>query len=78
MSLVQAPAALLSDLSDGLVRCIDVHASGQDAIRLKRMGLCEGRVVEVLSTGNPMVLRISGSRIGLSVQLAALVHAETL
>lgn len=78
MSLVQAPVSLLSDASNGKVRCIDVHALGQDAIRLKRMGICEGRVLEVLATGNPMVLRISGTRVGLSRQLAELVHAEML
>ncbi len=34
------------------------------------MGICEGRVIELVSPGDPMVLRIGATRVGLSRQLA--------
>lgn len=44
-----------------------------EAARLKALGVCEGRLVEVLRTGDALVLRVLGSRIGISRQLAASV-----
>lgn len=44
-----------------------------ESARLKALGVCEGRLVEVLRTGDALVLRVLGSRIGISRQLAASV-----
>lgn len=38
--------------------------------RLMAMGLCEGREVEVVRRGNPLVVRFLGSRVGVSKRLA--------
>ena len=44
-----------------------------DALRLKALGVCEGRLVEVLRTGDAWIVRVLGSRIGISRRLAASV-----
>ncbi len=38
--------------------------------RLKSMGLCLGRTVEVVKSGDPLIVRVYGTRIGLSARLA--------
>ncbi|MCA9140367.1 MAG: ferrous iron transport protein A [Planctomycetales bacterium] len=73
MAIVQAPPTTLADASAGRYRCDQVFAEGENAVRLKRIGLCEGRIVELVGQGDPMVLRIGTSRVGLSRQLAKLV-----
>ena len=50
-----------------------VLGEASDALRLKALGLCEGREVRVLRTGDAWVVRVLGSRIGLSESLAAKV-----
>ena len=46
-----------------------VVGDSQDVLRLKALGLCEGRWVEVLRQGDAWVLRVLGSRIGVSRRL---------
>lgn len=47
-----------------------VDAPGADAVRLKTMGLCEGRSVCLLGHGDPCIVGLMGVRIGLSARLA--------
>jgi Fe2+ transport system protein FeoA len=42
-----------------------------DLQRLEIMGLCEGRTVEVVKRGDPMIVRVLGTRIGIAAELAA-------
>ena len=44
--------------------------------RLKTLGVCVGRRVELVRAGNPLILKIFGSRLGLSAELAARVRVE--
>ena len=44
--------------------------------RLKAMGLCLGRQVEVVLQGNPLVIRLLGARIGVSGCLAKRILVE--
>jgi Fe2+ transport system protein FeoA len=44
--------------------------------RLKMLGVCVGRRVELVKSGDPLILRVFGSRLGLSASLAARVHVE--
>jgi len=44
--------------------------------RLKAMGLCLGRQVEVVRQGNPLVMHLLGARIGLSGRLAKKILVE--
>lgn len=76
MAIVQAPPSTLAGVKPGLYLCTDVHASGQNAVRLKRLGVCQGRVIELVGQGDPMIVRIGTSRVGLSRQLAELVTVD--
>ena len=54
-------------------RVARVLGDAADTLRLKELGLCEGREFRVLRTGDAWVVRVLGSRIGLSQSLAASV-----
>lgn len=66
----------LSDTNCGPVRCLAVDGEGEAAVQLKRMGICSGRILNVIQAGDPMVLSVMGTRLGLSRQLAASVTVE--
>lgn len=69
-----ADERLLTELRAGEVaRVARVEGDSLDACRLKALGVCEGRLIEVLRTGNAWVVRVLGSRIGVSRSLAASV-----
>ena len=53
-----------------------IATDDEDTQRLKTLGVCVGRRVEVARTGNPLILKIFGSRLGLSAELAARVQVE--
>lgn len=40
-----------------------------DIMRLKALGVCQGRWIEVLRKGDAWVLRVLGSRVGVSSRL---------
>ncbi|WP_197526215.1 FeoA domain-containing protein [Botrimarina colliarenosi] len=54
-------------------RVVRVLGETAESARLRALGVCEGRLVEVLRTGDAWVLRVLGSRIGISRELAASV-----
>lgn len=47
-----------------------VEASDDDMHRLMTMGICIGRRIELVQKGDPMILRVFGSRLGVSRRLA--------
>lgn len=53
-----------------------IAADDQDTDRLKAMGVCLGRRVEAIKQGDPLILRVLGSRIGLSARLARRVTVD--
>jgi Fe2+ transport system protein FeoA len=55
----------------GVVHHVD--ASEADMARLMAMGVCGGRTIELIRTGDPLVLKVFGSRIGVSARLACKV-----
>ncbi len=67
----------LSCAASGTYRCIDVAGEGEQVIRLKRMGICSGRRIAVVQTGDPMILRVVGARVGLSRELAGTVIVDS-
>ena len=67
----------LADLPEGACgRILSVEASALDLERLEVMGLCEGRLVQVIKQGNPMIVRALGTRIGLAATLARAVRVR--
>ena len=68
----------LSDASAGTYSCVRLDASGDDSIRMKRLGICEKRSLEIVNCGDPMIVKVCGSQIGISRQLAGLVTVRQL
>ena len=58
----------------GIVR--EIETADEDARRLKMLGVCAGRRVELVRNGDPLILKVFGSRLGLSAALAARVRVE--
>jgi Fe2+ transport system protein FeoA len=48
----------------------------EERSRLEAMGLCAGRSVDVVKGGDPMIVRVLGTRIGIAGALAARVGVE--
>ncbi len=66
----------LSSTSQGMVVCSRVEGEGPEITRLKRMGVCSGRPLEVVRAGDPMILSVAGTRIGVSRKLARIVFVK--
>ena len=64
-------ALFLSDLSPGACAEVLSVRNPEELARLQAMGVCRGRRVEVVKAGDPLIIRVFGSRIGLSARLAA-------
>ena len=47
-----------------------VRAGEHEIERLKSMGVCVGRRLMLIRTGDPMIVKVLGSRIGISARLA--------
>ncbi len=58
----------------GCGRIVSVDVEALDRERLEVMGLCSGRMVCVIKHGDPMIVRVLGTRIGLAAALARSVH----
>ncbi len=70
-------ATRLSEMPPGSAGCIrKIDAPDSEAARLKSMGLCVGRNVVVVRAADPMLIKVFGSRLGVSTNLAALVCVE--
>ena len=60
-------------LAPGRFVVCEITDVGEASIRLKRLGICENRSVELVQAGDPMIVRVAGARIGLSRRLATSV-----
>ncbi len=53
-----------------------VATDDEDTQRLKTLGVCLGRRVELVRAGDPLILKVFGSRLGISAELARRVRVE--
>ena len=53
-----------------------IETGGDDMQRLKTLGICVGRRLEVIRSGDPLIVRVFGSRLGVSASLASRVWLE--
>jgi len=67
-------AAQLSAGECGLICAIE--GEREDLERLKVMGLCLGRRLHVIKPGDPMVVSVMGTRIGIARELAEYVSVR--
>jgi Fe2+ transport system protein FeoA len=77
-TIEQPPATVrLDELAPRVCAVVrSVETDDEDTKRLKTLGVCVGRRVELVRAGNPLILKIFGSRLGLSAELAARVRVE--
>lgn len=68
----------LSSVSHGAFRCHSIEGEGVEVVRLKRLGICAGHRIEVVRAGDPMILEVIGTQIGLSRRLASRVLVESV
>lgn len=72
-----APLVRLDELAPRVCAVVrEVATDDEDTLRLKTLGVCVGRRVELVRAGNPLILKIFGSRLGLAAELAARVRVE--
>jgi ferrous iron transport protein A len=57
-----------------VVRRIETEDESME--RLKALGICLGRQVELVKRGDPLIIRVFGSRLGISSRLANRVLVE--
>lgn len=53
-----------------------VSTDDEETQRLKTLGVCVGRRLELVRTGDPLIVKIFGSRLGLAAELARRVQVE--
>lgn len=76
---INSAALKLTHLASGaMARVTEVGAEGVDALRLKSLGICQGRRIQLLKGGDPLVVRALGARVGISKRLARGVFVEPL
>jgi Fe2+ transport system protein FeoA len=51
-----------------------IEAEDEEMSRLMAMGVCTGRTIELVKSGDPLILKVFGSRIGVSARLARRVR----
>lgn len=79
MTTINQPASLVRlDLLPLRVCAVvrSVETEDEDTQRLKTLGVCVGRRVELVRIGDPLILKVFGSRLGLSAELARRVQVE--
>lgn len=64
----------MNDLQTGVV--VDVTADEADAARLKALGICQGRRIQLVKGGDPLIIRVLGTRVGISARLATGITVE--
>lgn len=68
----------LPQLAKGaLAQIVEVATNSDDANRLKALGICIGRSVQLLQAGDPLIVRVLGSRVGIASRLAESVIVRT-
>ena len=74
--MTESSVSLASVAAMTIARVTAVVAEHDDAIRLKALGLCIGRRVELVRGGDPLIVRVLGARVGISTRLAAQVLVD--
>jgi Fe2+ transport system protein FeoA len=66
--------APLATAKPGSFVCVGIDPGTLSPARMNSLGICVGRPLELLSVGDPMIIRVCGTIVGLSRQLAAAVQ----
>jgi len=55
---------------------VEVDVAQADLQRLEVMGVCPGRTIHVIKQGDPLIVRVLDTRIGLAAALATFVYVN--
>jgi len=78
-STLSTPTVTLPQATtDCPVRVTSVTGDCDDVSRLQAMGVCVGRRVMLVQAGDPLIVRVAGTRIGISARLAEQVIVSAL
>ena len=58
---------------DSILTVYQIDADGDDAVRLKRLGICQNRRLLLVQAGDPLIVRVVGCRVGISRRLASTI-----
>jgi len=75
---IRTPVLLEELPPDTVASVTDLNVHEDDAIRLKAMGICVGRKVQLVRAGDPLIIRVLGTRVGLSARLATGIVVEPI
>jgi Fe2+ transport system protein FeoA len=79
MPSATGPSLSLAEAQIGCeFRVVRVDADCDDAARLQAMGVCIGRRLSLVQAGDPLIICVVGSRVGISGRLAASVYVESI
>ena len=53
-----------------------VDAGDQETERLMAMGICGGRTVQLVQVGDPLIMKVYGTRVGVSARLSQLAKGQ--
>ncbi|NNE08419.1 MAG: ferrous iron transport protein A [Gemmatimonadetes bacterium] len=73
----EIPLNLLKPHQCGVVSHFETE-DDEDLARLKAMGVCAGRTVELVQTGDPLILKVYGTRVGVSARLAKRICVQRI
>jgi Fe2+ transport system protein FeoA len=73
---VSGDVALTAIKKGAHVTIREIDAAADDRLRLNSLGLCVGRSAQVVKSGDPLVVRVLGARVGISARLAGRVFVE--
>jgi Fe2+ transport system protein FeoA len=77
LGLIKAELIRLDQLPPRVCAVVrKIETDDEEMQRLKTLGVCLGRRVELVKAGDPLILKIFGSRLGVSAGLAANVQVE--
>ncbi len=75
--MTEMPGTLrLDEIPAGSCATVVEVDSRMESERLKAMGVCLGRTLELIKPGDPLILKVFGSRIGMSSRLARHVTVQ--
>jgi Fe2+ transport system protein FeoA len=61
-----------------IARVTRLDGEHEGVVRLKALGVCVGRRLELVKAGDPLIVRVLGARVGLSALLASVVYVESI
>ena len=56
--------------------CTRIDCCGENQLRMRKLGICVGRKMKLIADGDPMIVQVCATQVGLSKKLASTVGVE--